>query len=182
MIIPVVPVPPPQHAMGIANDMRDHRLMIKYSSKFTPEQFAVFDGHFRPRNEAFARMNLEGKDRTRWHYQRYIKNYLRCVRAVDENIGRLLSYLDENGLADNTIVIYSSDQGFYLGEHGWFDKRWMYEESYRTPLVVRWPGKCKAGSINEGTWFRTWILRRHFSTSRVPRYRRRCREDPLFRF
>ncbi|MEM9015951.1 MAG: sulfatase [Verrucomicrobiota bacterium] len=138
-----------QHEMGIGHHMGDHRLMFKYSSKFTPEQFEVFDGFFRPKNEAFLAAKLEGKDRTRWHYQRYIKNYLRCVKAVDENVGRLLSYLDENGLTDNTVVIYSSDQGFYLGEHGWFDKRWMYEESFRTPLIVRWPGIVKEGSANE---------------------------------
>ena len=93
-------------------------------------------------------MNLEGKDKTRWQYQRYIKNYLRCVKAVDENVGRLLSYLDESGLSENTVVIYSSDQGFYLGEHGWFDKRWMYEESFRTPLIAKWPGKIKPGTVN----------------------------------
>ena len=136
------------HAMGIADHMGDHRLMFEYSSKHTPEQFAVFDGHFRPRNEAFLKMNLEGKDRTRWHYQRYMKNYLRCVKAVDEGVGRILEYLDENGLAENTVVVYSSDQGFYLGEHGWFDKRWMYEESFRTPLLVRWPGEIQPSSVN----------------------------------
>ena len=136
------------HAMGLADHMGDHRLMLTYSSKHTPEQLKIFDGYFRPRNEAFLTANLTGKERTRWHYQRYIKNYLRCVRAVDENVGRLLAYLDENGLAENTVVIYSSDQGFYLGEHGWFDKRWMYEESFRTPLVVRWPGRVAPGLVN----------------------------------
>jgi arylsulfatase A-like enzyme len=139
----------PGHEMGIADDMGKARLMFEYSSSFTPEQFKVFDGHFRPRNEAFLAAKLEGKDRTRWHYQRYIKNYLRCVKAVDENVGRLLAYLDEEGLAENTVVIYSSDQGFYLGEHGWFDKRWMYEESFRTPLVVRWPGTVRPNRVNE---------------------------------
>jgi len=136
------------HKMGIATEMNDHRLMLKYSSKHTPEQFAIFDGYFRPRNEAFLKAGLTGKDKTRWHYQRYIKNYLRCVRAVDENVGRLLQWLDDNDLADNTVVIYSSDQGFYLGEHGWFDKRWIYEESLRTPLLVRWPGVVTAGTEN----------------------------------
>ena len=67
---------------------------------------------------------------------------------MDESVGRLLKYLDDEGLADNTIVVYSSDQGFYLGEHGWFDKRWIFEESLRTPLLVRWPGVVKAGSVN----------------------------------
>ncbi len=136
------------HKMGIAEDMGPNRLMFRYSSKFTPEQFKIFDGHFRPRNEAFEKLNLQGRDRTRWNYQRYIKNYLRCVKAVDENVGRMLKYLDENALAKNTVIIYSSDQGFWLGEHGWFDKRWMYEESLHTPLLIRWPGRVKPGSIN----------------------------------
>ena len=134
------------HKMGIADHMGDARLMFKYSSKFTPSQFRQFDGYFRPRNEAFLAANLQGDERTSWHYQRYIKNYLRCVQAVDENVGRLLAYLDKSGLAKDTVVIYSSDQGFYLGEHGWFDKRWIYDESLRTPLLVRWPGVTKPGS------------------------------------
>ena len=74
-----------------------------------------------------------GDDLVRWKYQRYMEDYLRASASVDENLGRLLDYLDDNGLADNTVVVYSSDQGFYLGEHGWYDKRWMYEESFRTP-------------------------------------------------
>ncbi|NIP85925.1 MAG: sulfatase-like hydrolase/transferase, partial [Planctomycetales bacterium] len=78
----------------------------------------------------------------------YVKDYLRCVDAVDENLGRVLAYLDQSGLADNTVVVYSSDQGWYLGEHGWYDKRWMYEESFRTPLLVRWPGVVRPGSEN----------------------------------
>ncbi|MCP4377987.1 MAG: DUF4976 domain-containing protein, partial [bacterium] len=77
-----------------------------------------------------------------------LKDYLRCIRSVDENVGRVLKYLDESGLAKNTIVIYSSDQGFYLGEHGWFDKRFMYRESFRTPLLARWPGVIKPGATN----------------------------------
>ena len=136
------------HAMGIADDLGPSRLMFRYSSKLTPEQFREFDGYFRPRNEAIEKANLTGVERTRWNYQRYIKNYLRCVKAVDENIGRMLRYLDEAGLAENTVVIYSSDQGFYLGEHGWFDKRWMYEESLHTPLLVRWPGVTTPGTRN----------------------------------
>jgi N-acetylglucosamine-6-sulfatase len=81
-----------------------------------------------------------------WKYQRYMKDYLRCVRSVDNSVGELLKYLDESGLAKNTIVIYSSDQGFYLGEHGWFDKRWMFEESLKMPFLIRWPGVVKPGS------------------------------------
>jgi arylsulfatase A-like enzyme len=78
-----------------------------------------------------------------------MRDYLRCIASVDDNVGRLLDYLKEAGLAENTVVIYASDQGFYLGEHGWYDKRWMYEESLRTPLVVRWPAKIKPGSVRE---------------------------------
>ena len=140
---------PANHKMGIADHMGPSRLMLRYSSNFTPEQFKVFDEYFGPRNKAAEQANLEGKARTRWNYQRYIKNYLRCVKAVDENIGRLLKYLDDNELADNTVMIYSSDQGFWLGEHGWFDKRWMYEESLHTPLLVRWPGVTKSGSSSD---------------------------------
>src|ERR1700729_985174 len=75
-------------------------------------------------------------------------DYLGCVKAVDESVGRVLKYLDDEGLAENTIVVYSADQGFYLGEHGWFDKRWIFEESLRTPLLVRWPGQARAGSVS----------------------------------
>ena len=138
-----------QHKMGIADHIGEKRLMLSYASKFTPEQFKQFDNAFRPKNEAFIKAKLTGKERTRWHYQRYIKNYLRCVKAVDENIGRMLDFLDKSKLSENTIVIYSSDQGFWLGEHGWFDKRWMYEESLHTPLLVRWPNKIKPSSKNE---------------------------------
>jgi arylsulfatase A-like enzyme len=84
----------------------------------------------------------------KWKYQLYMKDYLRCIWAVDESVGKVLDYLKESGLEEDTIVMYCSDQGFYMGEHGWFDKRLMYEESYRTPLLVRWPGTVKAGSIN----------------------------------
>ena len=101
-----------------------------------------------PKNEKFRKANLKGDDLVRWKYQRYMKDYLRCIRSVDENVGRVLDYLDESGLADNTVVMYSSDQGFYLGEHGWFDKRFMYEESFRTPLLVRWPKHVKPGIKN----------------------------------
>ena len=139
---------PANHPMGLAEHIGPSRLMLRYTRKFSPEQYKIFDGHFRPLNEAMQKLDLKGKKLTRWNYQRYIKNYLRCVKAVDENIGRMMDYLDENGLSKNTVVIYSSDQGFWLGEHGWFDKRWMYEESLHTPLLVRWTGRTKPGSTN----------------------------------
>jgi arylsulfatase A-like enzyme len=91
---------------------------------------------------------LKTREGVRWRYQRYMKDYLGCIASLDENIGRVLDYLDEHGLAENTVVMYSSDQGFYMGEHGWFDKRFMYEESFRTPLIARWPGHTKPGSVN----------------------------------
>ncbi|MHC4520631.1 MAG: sulfatase/phosphatase domain-containing protein, partial [Planctomycetota bacterium] len=100
-------------------------------------------------NEAFQNANLQGKDLVRWKYQRYLKDYLRCVASVDDNVGRLLDYLDESGLTKDTVVVYTSDQGFYLGDHGWFDKRFMYEESLRMPLLVRYPREIRPGKVSE---------------------------------
>jgi len=89
------------------------------------------------------------EEKMRWKYQRYMQDYLACISSVDDNVGRVLSYLEESGLAENTIVIYTSDQGFYLGEHGWFDKRFIYDESFKTPLVVRWPKVIEANTRND---------------------------------
>ncbi|WP_316817864.1 sulfatase [Pedobacter nyackensis] len=96
----------------------------------------------------FLSRNLTGKELIKWKYQRYMKDYLATVRSVDDNVGRVLDYLDKNGLTENTLVVYCSDQGFYLGEHGWYDKRFMYEESFRTPLLMRWPKEIKKASVN----------------------------------
>ncbi|MBT3377647.1 MAG: sulfatase [Lentisphaerae bacterium] len=115
-------------------------------SRLTEQQRKTWDDAYVPKNEAFREANPEGAELVRWKYQRYVKDYLRCIASVDDAVGRILAYLDEAGLADNTIVIYGSDQGFYLGEHGWFDKRWMYEESLRMPLLMRWPGNIKPGT------------------------------------
>ena len=128
---------------------RRHGSLPEYN-RMNSQQKSSWDTHFKPKNQAFisafkaGKLNL--KDVIRWQYQRYIKNYLSTVKAVDESVGRVLNYLDNNNLAENTIVIYSSDQGFYLGEHGWYDKRWMYEESFKMPFLIRWPGVIKAGS------------------------------------
>ncbi len=116
--------------------------------KMTSEQRRAWDAAFGPRNAAFHAARLEGEGLVRWKYQRYMKNYLRSIRGVDDSVGRLMAYLEESGLADNTIVIYSSDQGFYLGDHGWYDKRWMYEESLKMPLIVKWPGVTMPGTVN----------------------------------
>lgn len=134
--------------MSIAKTMTPFDLKLVPPRNLTPAQLKVWNAAYVPKNAAFRKAALKGKDLVRWKYQRYIKDYLRCIASVDDNIGRILAYLDSSGLAKNTIVIYSSDQGFYLGDHGWFDKRFMYEESYRMPLLVRWPGHIKPGSIS----------------------------------
>jgi arylsulfatase A-like enzyme len=96
-----------------------------------------------------AAVRLSGAALKNWKYQRYMRDYLACVASVDDNVGRLLDFLDANKLAENTIVIYTSDQGFFLGDHDWFDKRFMYEESLRMPFLVRWPGSVAVGSTND---------------------------------
>lgn len=135
-------------SMTISKHLNSNDLKLTPQRGLTDKQRAEWDKAYGPKNKEFEAAKLEGSDLIRWKYQRYVKDYLRCIDAVDDNVGRVLDYLDESGLADNTIVFYTSDQGWYLGEHGWFDKRWMYEESFRTPLLVRWPGKVKPGSIN----------------------------------
>lgn len=111
------------------------------------EQKKIWDKYYDPRNEVL-RNYLGNRGMIKWKYNRFMHDYLGCVKGVDDDVGRLLKYLDDTGLATNTIVIYSSDQGFFLGEHGWFDKRWIFQESARTPLLIRWPGVIKPGSVN----------------------------------
>jgi len=134
--------------MTIARTMTERDLKLVPPAQLDAEQRRAWDAYYEPRNKAFREARLEGKDLVRWKYNRYLHDYLGCIKAVDEGVGRLLSFLDEEGLASNTLVVYASDQGFYLGEHGWFDKRWIFEESLRTPLVARWPGVVKPGSKN----------------------------------
>ena len=136
--------------MTIENTMTlksDNKLVA--SPDLTPEQKITWDAYYVPRNEAFLKKNLTGRALTEWKYNRFMHDYLGCIKGVDDNVGRILKYLDDTGLATNTIVIYSSDQGFFLGEHGWFDKRWIFQESARTPFLIRWPGVVKAGSTNQ---------------------------------
>lgn len=135
-----------QQTMSIAHDLTPFDLKLTFPGRLNTRQRTAWEAAYGPKNAAFRAAKLKGRDLVRWKYQRYMKDYLRCVKSVDMNLGRVLRYLDESGLAKNTIVIYSSDQGWYLGEHGWFDKRWMYEESLRMPLLIRWPGATKAGS------------------------------------
>ncbi len=134
--------------MTIEKTLTPYDLKLEPPGNLTEEQLKTWNAAYGPKNEAFKKANLTGKDLVRWKYQRYIKDYLRCIASVDDNLGRMLEYLDQSGLAENTMVIYCADQGFFLGEHGWFDKRWMYEESLRTPFIVRWPGQVKPGTVN----------------------------------
>ena len=134
--------------MEIKRDLSANDLKLNSPRNLNPQQRKLWDAAYGPKNAAFKKANPQGDDLIRWKYQRYIKDYLRCVAAVDDNIGRVLDYLDETGLAKNTIVVYSSDQGWFLGENGWFDKRWFYEYSLRMPLLARWPGVIKPGSTN----------------------------------
>lgn len=108
--------------------------------RMNPEQLAAWNAYYEPIIEDFKAKNLMGDDLAKWKYQRYMNDYLRCIESVDRNVGRVLDYLEKEGLLENTLVVYTSDQGFYMGEHGWFDKRFMYEESFRTPLMMRLPG------------------------------------------
>ncbi len=135
--------------MTIAKTMNWNDLKLAPAPQgLTPEQKAAWDAAYGPRNKAFEEARLEGKELVRWKYQRYMKDYLRCIASVDESVGRVLDYLEQSGLAEDTLVIYTSDQGFYLGDHGWFDKRFMYEESLRMPLVARYPKEIEPGSVN----------------------------------
>jgi len=115
------------------------------------QQAMTIEKHFRVPGDTKVEppAGLSGPDLKLWKYQRYMQDYLACIASIDENVGRFLDYLDEAGLSDNTIVIYTSDQGFFLGDHGWFDKRFMYEESLRMPLLIRYPKEIKPGSVND---------------------------------
>lgn len=117
-------------------------------NRLSEGQQAKWESVYGPINAEFEKNTPKGKALTLWKYQRYMEDYLGVITSVDRNVGRLLDYLDDNDLTDNTMVVYTSDQGFYLGEHGWFDKRFMYEESFRTPLLIRYPGSTTAGSVN----------------------------------
>jgi arylsulfatase A-like enzyme len=146
--------PAPQHA-------------AKYKDLTIPEPETLFDDYatrgdgLRTQQQSIARdlnrtdlkqdppPGLSGDDLTRWKYQRYMQDYLACVQGVDDSVGQIVKWLDEHGLKDNTVVFYTSDQGFYLGEHGMYDKRFMYEESLRVPLIVRWPKVIKPGTVSD---------------------------------
>ncbi|RMG56356.1 MAG: DUF4976 domain-containing protein [Bacteroidetes bacterium] len=136
--------------LGIEEDGWYPRAYNGSMDRMTPEQRAAWDAVYDPIIEDFkARWPMEEDELLEWKYQRYMEDYMGCIQSVDDNIGRLLDYLEAEGLDENTLIVYTSDQGFYLGEHGWFDKRFMYEESFRTPLIVRWPGVVQPGSVDQ---------------------------------
>lgn len=123
---------------------------MKHTARMNEKQKSAWGNHYNSITKDFLEKNLEGDKLYLWKYQRYMRDYLACIRSVDENVGRVLDYLKENGLDENTLVIYTSDQGFYMGEHGWFDKRFMYEQSFRTPLLMRLPkGYNRKGEVSE---------------------------------
>jgi len=129
----------------------DKRAFENTVGRMTPEQRAAWDAVYVPMIEDFKKSypTMTEKEKMQWRYQRYMQDYLGSIAAVDDGVGQLLDYLDETGLAENTLVIYTSDQGFYLGEHGWFDKRFIYEESFKTPLLAKWPGVIEPGSASD---------------------------------
>lgn len=136
------------HDMGLDRTFTDLDAKLVPSPNMTQEQLTEWNAYYEPLNAEYRKANLQGRDLVRWRYQRYMHDYLACVKAVDESVGRILDYLDAEKLCDNTLLMFSSDQGFFLGEHGWFDKRWIFEESLRSPLLARWPGKVKAEATN----------------------------------
>jgi len=151
--------------MGIAEDMdvvydtkmfydgAQTRLTETYKaflSRLDPEEREVYDAFYKPLIEDFLEKKPEGRELAEFKYQRYMRDYAKVVKSLDDNVGRVLDYLEDNGLMDNTLVVYTSDQGFYMGEHGWFDKRFMYEESMRTPLVMNLPEDfARKGDVTE---------------------------------
>nr|WP_319511116.1 sulfatase [uncultured Draconibacterium sp.] len=143
--------PASKNYMSIADAMsmeRDLKMTDQPRRGLNEEQMKDWNAVYGPIYEKYKAENPQGKDLVRFKFQRYMRDYLACISAVDKSVGKVLDYLKESGMDKNTIVIYSSDQGFYLGEHGWFDKRWMYKESLNTPLLISWPGTIKAGSVN----------------------------------
>jgi len=118
--------------------------------RLTPAQLANWTRSYDRVNAALKTSypSMDDKEKMQWRYQRYMQDYLGTIRAVDENVGRVLDYLEANNLMDNTLIVYTSDQGFYLGEHGWYDKRFVYDESFKTPLLVAWPGKIAPKSTS----------------------------------
>lgn len=128
----------------------DKAAFEKEYGRMNQEQKNAWDKIYRNINDKFERKypNMTEKEKMQWRYQRYMQDYCGTLAAVDEGVGNIMDYLEKNGLSENTIIIYTSDQGFYLGEHGWFDKRFVYNESFKTPLLIKWPRVVKNRSVN----------------------------------
>ena len=145
--------------MDIAYDIKMFRkgdktrlsgLYQSYLGRLDPEDRAVYDAFYKGLTDDFYSRNLEGEELAEFKFQRYMRDYAKVLKSLDDNVGRVLDYLKEAGLDKNTLVVYTSDQGFYMGEHGWFDKRFMYEESMHTPLIMRLPkGFDRRGVVTE---------------------------------
>lgn len=116
-------------------------------NRMTPQQYQTWNKAYQAKNDAFHSAKLSGKELAEWKLQRYLQEYMSTIASLDEGVGKLLDYLKTNNLEKNTIVIYTSDQGFYLGEKGWFDKRFMYEESLSMPLLMKYPNRIKTGGV-----------------------------------
>lgn len=129
-------------------ELPDNHKFRKAYTRMTPAEQDKWDAAYAQRIAEYQKGGMNKKEFISWKYQQYMRDYLATVLAVDDNIGRLMKYLEETGELDNTILVYTSDQGFFLGEHGWFDKRFMYEECQRMPLVIRYPQEIKAGSVS----------------------------------
>ena len=132
------------------NHWTDKMLYNSNLGRMNEGQRKSWDETYDKVNDEFVKKypSMNDKEKMKWRYQRYMQDYLGCIASVDEGVGKVLDFLKENGLDENTIVVYTSDQGFYLGEHGWFDKRFIYDESFKTPLLIKWPSVIKAGSKN----------------------------------
>ena len=145
--------------MDLIYDLKMYRLDKKsrlkwnyewFCSRMNAEEKAAWDAFYQPIIDDFYAKNLSGKELAEWKFQRYMRDYAKVVKCLDDNVGRVLDYLEEKGLMRNTLVVYTSDQGFYMGEHGWFDKRFMYEESFHTPLIMKLPqGFNRKGDVEE---------------------------------
>lgn len=126
-----------------ANDNHNRSNLIEELNRMNTKQKIDYEKVYSKINDDYSDRNFTEKELTEWKFQRYMRDYLKCISSVDDNVGKMIDYLKKNGLWENTIVVYTSDQGFYLGEHGWFDKRFMYEESFRSPLIVSYPNGIK---------------------------------------
>ncbi|MEF8788027.1 MAG: sulfatase/phosphatase domain-containing protein, partial [Planctomycetota bacterium] len=138
-----------EQTLNIKNVMGKRDLKLTKQPRLTDKQRRRWREAYAQRRKEWKNKDLQGKDLVRWKYQAYMQDYLRCVAGVDESVGRLLDHLEQSGLEDNTMVVYTSDQGFFLGNHGWFDKRFMYEEPLHMPFMVRYPGEIEPGSRSE---------------------------------